>query len=58
MISAIMIKETIRIGIYQTTLTEEFHLLVEYSVDKITEINQGMNRIIRMTLREEAFEII
>ena len=39
MISTIMTKETIRTCIDQTTEIEEFHLVVEYNVDKIIEIN-------------------
>ena len=39
----------IKIGIDQTVDIEEYHSLVEYSVDKITETGQGMNRIIGMT---------
>ena len=37
MISAIMAKETIRTGIDQTVGIEEFHLVVEYSVNEIVE---------------------
>ena len=58
MTSKIMTKETIRIGIDQIAEMEEFHLVVEYSGDKITEIDQGMNKIIEMTLGEEALEVI
>ena len=39
-------------------MREEFHLVVEYSVDKITEIDQGMNRIVGMTLGEKTLEVI
>ena len=33
-----------RIGIDQVVEIEEFHLVVEFSVDKITGVNQGMNK--------------
>ena len=46
-----MTKETIRAGIDRTGEIEEFHLVVGYSAYKITEIDQGMNRIIEMTRR-------
>ena len=58
MISTIMIKETIRTGIDQITEIEEFHSVVEYNVDKITDIDQGMNSIIGMTLEEETLEVM
>ena len=46
---------TIReIGMDQILEIEEFHLVVEYSVDKIIETDKGMNRIIGITLKEEA----
>ena len=57
-ISVIMTKETIRTGMGQTAEIEEFHLVVEYSVDKHIEIDQGMNRIIEMTLGKEALEVV
>ena len=57
MISTTMTKETIRTGIDEKVEIENFHLVVEYSVDEITEIDQGMNRIIGMTLGEEAVEV-
>ena len=37
MTDIVMIREIIKIGIDQTVEIEEFHLVVEYSVDKITE---------------------
>ena len=49
MISAIMTKETMRTGKDETAEIEEFHLVVEYGVDKDTEIDKVMNRIIGMT---------
>ena len=39
MTDVIMIREIIKIGIDQTMEIEEFHLVVEYSVDKIIEID-------------------
>ena len=58
MTSVIMIKETIRIAIAQTIGIEEFHLVVESSVNEITEIDQGMSKIIEMTLEEVILEVI
>ena len=53
-----MTKETIRTGIDQTAEIEDFHLVVEYSVDKITQIDQGIKGIIGITLGEGALEVI
>ena len=36
----------------------EFHLLVEFSMDKIIEVDQGMNRAIGITLEEETLEVM
>ena len=58
MTDVIIIREMTGIGIDQTADIEEFHLVVEYSVDKIRETDQGMNRIIRMTLGEETLELM
>ena len=51
-INIIMIKETIRIGIYQIMEIGEF------SMDKITEVDQGMNKITGMTLEKEIVEVM
>ena len=53
-----MNRETIRIGLDQIVELEEFHFMVGYSVDKIIEAGQGMNRIIGMILGEEISEEI
>ena len=37
-------------------IIKEFHLVVESSMDKITEVNQHMNKAIGMTLEEETLE--
>ena len=58
MTDAIMIREMIKIGIHQIVEIGEFHLVVEYSVDKIKEAYQGMNRAIGMTLGEEILEVM
>ena len=46
----IMVKEIIKIDIDQIVEIREFHLVVEYNTDKITETDQGMIRIIGMSL--------
>ena len=51
MTNIIMIKEIIRIGIDQVVQIGEFHLVVEFSMDKIIEIDQGMNKARGMTLK-------
>ena len=48
----------IKIGIGQTAEIEEFHPVVEYSIDKIIETGQGINRIIGMTSKEEDLEVM
>ena len=47
---------TIRIGRDPIAEIEEFNLEVEFSVDKITEAYQGMDKAIGMILREEISE--
>ena len=42
--------QEINIVIDQIEDIGEFHLVVEYNVDKITQIDQGMSRTIEMTL--------
>ena len=58
MTDVIMTRETIRIGLDQIAKIGEFHFVVGYSVEKTIETDQGMNRIIGMTLREEILEEI
>ena len=58
MTNVIIIREIIRVGLDQIVEIGEFHLVVGYSVDKIIETGQGMNRIIGMTLGEEILEEI
>ena len=53
-----MIREIIKIDIDQRVEIGEFHLVVEYSVDKIIETDWDMNRIIGMILGEETLEVI
>ena len=43
MIDIIMIRETIKIDIDQIVETEGFNLLLEYNMDRIMEVDQGMN---------------
>ena len=57
MTNIIMIKETIRIDIDQTVEIEESNLVVEFSMDKIMEVDQGMNKTIGMTIGEEILEV-
>ena len=58
MTDIIMTREIIKIGIDQTAEIEKFCLVVEYSVDKITETGKGMNRSIGMTFGEEILEVM
>ena len=51
-----MIEETIRIGIDQIVEAEEFNLGVEFSMDKITERDLGMNKTIGVIIGEEILE--
>ena len=53
MTNIITIKEIIKIGTDQVVEIREFNLVVEYSVDKIIETDQGMNKAIGVTLGEE-----
>ena len=53
MTDVIMNRESIGIGLDQLVEIGEFHLVVGYSVGKIIETDQDMNRIIGMTLGEE-----
>ena len=47
------VTEIIQIDIDQIVEIGKFHLVAEYNVDKITQIGQGMNRAIGMTLEED-----
>ena len=47
---------TIRIGMDPIAEIEEFNLVVEFSVDKIIEIGQGMDKATGMMLGEEISE--
>ena len=56
MTNIITTREMIKLCIDQVVEIEEFHLVVEFSVDKITEVDQGMNKAIGMTLDEETLD--
>ena len=58
MTNVIMIREIIKIDIDQVVEIEEFHLVIEVSLDKITVVSQGMNKPIGMTLEEETLEVM
>ena len=47
---------TVRIDIDQIVEIGESNLEVEFSMDKITEVDQGMDKVIGMTLEEEILE--
>ena len=53
-----MTRETIRIGLDEIVEIEEIPLVVGYSVAKIIETDQAMNRILGMTLGEKILEEI
>ena len=53
-----MIKEIIKTDTDQILEIEEFHLMVEYNMDRIIEIDLGMIRTIEVTLEEETLEEI
>ena len=53
MTNIIMIKEIIRIGIDEIMEIEEFSLVVQFSMDKILQVDHGMNKTIGMMLEEE-----
>ena len=48
---------TIRIGIDQIAEIEEFNLVVEFSMDRIAEVDWVMDRGIGMTMEEEISEV-
>ena len=58
MTNIIMIREIIRIGIDQVVEIREFHLVVEFNMDKIIEVDQGMYISMGMTLEEEMLEVM
>ena len=47
---------TIRIGIDPIAEIEEFNTVVEFSMDKVTEVVQGMDKFLGMILEEEILE--
>ena len=49
---------TIRIGLDQISEIEECKLAVEFSMDKITEVGQGIDKATEMTLGEEILEVM
>ena len=53
MTDIIIIRETIRIDLDQRAEIGELHLMVGDTVDKIIVKDQGMHKIIGMTLGEE-----
>ena len=50
MIKKIMIREIIKIDIGQIVKIAEYHSLVEYSIDRITDRDQGIIRTIDITI--------
>ena len=52
------IREITKLVIDQVVGIGEFHLVVEFSMDKIIELGQGMNKAIRITLEDETLEVI
>ena len=57
MTNVTMIRDIIKIGIDQVVEKEEFHLVVEFSMDKNTKVDQCMNKAIGMTLEEKTLEV-
>ena len=51
-----IIKEIIKIDIDQIVEVGEYHLVVEYNMDRIIEIAPGIIRTIEMTLEKEIIE--
>ena len=51
-----MIDKTIRKGIDQIAEIEESNLVVEFSTDKITKVDQCMNKTTGITIGEEISE--
>ena len=56
MLDVFMIREVIKIDIDQIVEIEGFNLVVEYNMNRIMDIDQGMNKIIEMTTEEEILE--
>ena len=54
----IMIREVIKIDIGQIVEIGEYHSVVEYNMDRITETDQGIIRTIEVILEEDILEII
>ena len=52
LIDELMIKEIIKIDIELIEEIGEFYLVLEYNVDTIIQIDQGMSRTIEITLEE------
>ena len=52
MIDIFMIREVIKIDIDQKVKIEGFNLVAEHNMDRITEVDQCMNKIIEMTIEE------
>ena len=55
MTSIIMIKEIIRIGIDQIAEIGEFNLVVEFNMDIIIEVEQGMDKVMNDTYDNFSF---
>ena len=51
-------QKIIRIGIDQIAEIGEFNLVVEFNMDRIIEVDQGMDKVIGMTLGEEIIEVM
>ena len=56
MIDVFIIREVIKIDIDQIVEIEGFNLVVEYNMDRIMKVHQGMNKIIEMTIEEVILE--
>ena len=56
MINVIMTGKNIKIGIDQILEMEEFNLVVEYTMGSITEVHQGINKIIEIIIEEVILE--
>ena len=53
-----MIKETIRICTGQRVEIEEYNLVVEFNMDRIIKVDQGMNRNIGMIFDKAILEVM
>ena len=56
-IDIITIKGTIRIGIDQILEIGEPNLVEEFSMNKIIEVDQGINKLTGMMIREKILEV-